>query len=125
MTLPSTEQPATMQAQLSFTDLDGEHRQLLERAISRILFTELAEVTYAQIIDGLPIADVAYDSRGPPHGGHPIDGGHEELCPGMLDKARQFRADFQPDVLVFNSKVRRRNLCSSIIHDPPLIDGVL
>lgn len=99
-----------MPAQLSFADLAGEHRQLLERAISRILSTELAEVTYAQIIDGLPIADVAYDSRGPPHPGHAIDGGHEELCPGMLDKARQFRAEFQPDVLTFNSKVREMTI---------------
>lgn len=93
--------------QLSIADLDGEHRQLLVRAIAAILSSELAEITYAQIIDGLPIGDVAYDSRRQPYDGHPIDHAHEELCPGMLDKAREFRDGFQPEVLTFNSQVSR------------------
>jgi hypothetical protein len=93
--------------QLSITDLDGEHRQLLVRAITRVLSTPLAEITYAQIIDGLPIADVAYESRDQPYDGHPMEHAHEELCPGMLEKAREFRDGFQPEILTFNSEVRR------------------
>ncbi|KAH6844655.1 hypothetical protein B0I37DRAFT_166406 [Chaetomium sp. MPI-CAGE-AT-0009] len=108
-TVPScaecAEQADTTPRQLSFADLDGEHRQLLERAITRILSTELAEITYAQIIDGLPTGDVAYESHIQPWGAHPIDSAHDELCPGMLERARQFRADFQPDALTFNSKL--------------------
>jgi hypothetical protein len=104
-TVPSAEQADTTPGQLSFADLDGEHRRLLERAIARILSTDLAEMTYAQIIDGLPTGDVAYESYNPPYDNHPIDSAHDELCPGMLDKARQFRADFQPDVLMFNAKL--------------------
>ncbi|KAK4235062.1 hypothetical protein C8A03DRAFT_46730 [Achaetomium macrosporum] len=72
--------------QLSVADLDGEHRELL-------------------IIDGLPIGDVAFHSRRYFHSGHPIDGAHEELCPGMLDKAREFCGQFQPEILKFNAQV--------------------
>ena len=39
------------------------HRKVLDRAIRNVLSTELAKFTYAQIIDGLPIADVAFDRR--------------------------------------------------------------
>jgi hypothetical protein len=98
-------QQETVSPQLSIADLDGEHRQLLVRAIERVLTTELAETTYAQIIDGLPIGDVAYDTRTPPYKGHPISHAHEELCPGMLDKAREFRAQIQPEVLQFDAQV--------------------
>ncbi|KAK3293434.1 uncharacterized protein B0H64DRAFT_326608 [Chaetomium fimeti] len=90
--------------QLSVADLDGEHYQLLVRAIERILTTELAEFTYAQIIDGLPTGDVACDSTVAPYDGHPIDHAHEQLCPGMLDKAREFRDGFRPEVLTFDAQ---------------------
>ncbi|KAK3903105.1 hypothetical protein C8A05DRAFT_43624 [Staphylotrichum tortipilum] len=87
--------------QLPLADLDGAHYDLLVRAISRVLFTEIAEITYAQIIDGLPIADVADDTPCPIYGNHTIFEVHEELCPGMLDKAREFRAQFQPEIMTF------------------------
>jgi hypothetical protein len=81
---------------------------LLVRAITRILSTDIAEETYAQIIDGLPISDVAFDRRVQFHKHHPIlHQAHEELCPGMLDKAREFRDGFRPDILTFDSQVRR------------------
>ncbi|KAG7290258.1 hypothetical protein NEMBOFW57_000257 [Staphylotrichum longicolle] len=109
---PDTERPTeevldSASAQLSITDLgDSEHFQLLVRAINRTLSTEVAEITYAQIIDGLPIADVAWDSRSQPHNGHPIlDNTHEELCPGMLDKARGFRREFRPEILSFDAQL--------------------
>jgi hypothetical protein len=108
--IPSAGQAETTPAQLSFANLDGKHRGLLERAIMRILSTELAEITYAQIIDGLPTGDVAYEGYTPVCGGHPIDSVHDRLCPGMLEKTRQFRADFQPDVLMFNAKVSKNHL---------------
>jgi hypothetical protein len=59
--------------QCSVADLDGDHRDLLTRAITRILATEIAEITYAQIIDGLPTSEVAYDSRDEPPPDHPIE----------------------------------------------------
>lgn len=85
--------------------LDAEHRRIFVRAIENILSTELAIFTYAQIIDGLPIADVAYDRRFPGlFGDHPIEE-HEELCPGALDKARELCKDWSPDAFLFNPEV--------------------
>lgn len=98
--------PPPESRQLSLAQVDGEHRWLLDRAISRILSTEIAEETYAQILDGLPTSSVAYDRRSPPHRNHPIAHAHRELCPGMLEKARKFRDDFCPDILMFGFKVR-------------------
>ncbi|KAH6618317.1 hypothetical protein B0J18DRAFT_371511 [Chaetomium sp. MPI-SDFR-AT-0129] len=86
-------------------DLDGEHQRLLVRAINRLLSTELAEFTFAQILDGLPTGDVAYDSPAMPYGEHPIGTVHDELCPGMVDKVREFRSQFQLDTLGFNSQL--------------------
>jgi hypothetical protein len=75
------------------------------RAISNLLSTELVLFTFAQIIDGLPTADVAWDRRYPDlHGEHPIEQ-HEDICPGVLDRARQFRRDFDPSILSFDPKV--------------------
>ena len=118
MSAPSTPPPVAKQSaedmeesrQLSIADLDGKHRELLVRAITRILLTEIAETTYAQIIDGLPTGDVAYDARKEPYnslegGVHPIDHAHNELCPGMLDKTREFRDGFRPEILRFNAEV--------------------
>ena len=109
----STASPADNQAaesrettgprQLSIADLgNGEHRRLLVGAIARVLSTDLAEMTYAQIIDGLPAGD---EARVAFYGSHPIHHAHNELCPGMLDKAREFRDAFQPEILVFDSQV--------------------
>ncbi|KAK3896884.1 hypothetical protein C8A05DRAFT_48276 [Staphylotrichum tortipilum] len=94
--------------QLSLAELDGEHARLLSRAISRVLSTEIAETTYAQIIDGLPTTPVAYDRRSPPSNKHPLARAHRQLCPGMLKKARAFRDDFCPDTLTFGLKVNSR-----------------
>lgn len=95
--------------QLSATVLDGDHREVLDRAVARILSTNIAEVTYAQIVDGLPIADVAYDSAaGGPYDWHPINDVYTQLCPGMLDKIREFRDGFRPEVLQFDSRVRSK-----------------
>ncbi len=115
-TAPGAEGPAANKAakslentasrQFSIADLgDGEHRRLLVGAIANILSTDLAEMTYAQIVDGLPTGDVAYEARVALYGFHPIDHAHNELCPGMLEKAREFRDAFQPEILAFDSQV--------------------
>ena len=44
--------------------LDGPHQQAVRLAISNILNTEIAETTYAQIVDGLPLIDVVRDVYG-------------------------------------------------------------
>ena len=90
-----------------FDDVKSEpHRKILTDAIRNVLSTELAHFTYAQIIDGLPTADVAWDRRAPGiFGDHIIDDVHEELCPGAMDAARDFYEKWDPSVLDFNPKV--------------------
>ncbi|KPM38672.1 hypothetical protein AK830_g7870 [Neonectria ditissima] len=89
-----------------YTIKEGDHHHVLSRAIKNVLGTELAIFTYAQIIDGLPTADVAWDRRLPGiSGDHPIDDVHEELCPGAMDKAREFYANWDPSILKFDPKV--------------------
>lgn len=93
---------------LSIDSLDDNHAELFTRAITRVLSTEIAEITYAQIIDGLPLSHVVNDTEGGgPPDGHPINKCHQELCPGVLVKTRQFREDFDPQILEFDSRVRK------------------
>ncbi|RSL83585.1 hypothetical protein CEP51_004445 [Fusarium floridanum] len=81
------------------------HRDILGRAIKNVLSTELAQFTYAQIIDGLPTGDVSWDRRYPGvFGEHPIDSDHEELCPGAMEKARKFYTQWSPEILMFDPK---------------------
>lgn len=83
-----------------------EHLDILERAISNVLSTELAIFTCAQLLDGLPIADVAFDRRFTGiEGEHIIEDVHENLCPGALEKARELYRDWDPSTLKFNPKV--------------------
>lgn len=86
--------------------LNSKHHDILLRAINNTLHSEIALFTYAQIIDGLPIADVAWDRRQPGlSGDHPIDE-HEELCPGSMDKAVEYCGKWKLEMLSFNPKVR-------------------
>lgn len=94
----ATEQGAR---QLSLESLAGEHRRVFYRATATILATDVAEVAYAQIIDGCPIEPPRHASTN----ALPIRPTHTELCPGMLEKAREFRDQFYPDILVFDFKV--------------------
>ncbi|KAK4171154.1 hypothetical protein QBC36DRAFT_340533 [Triangularia setosa] len=97
---------ADHRARIPLDKLDAEHRAVFVRAINNVLSTELAIFTYAQIIDGLPIGEVVYDSRlvDLPEG-HPLDTEHEELCPGAIEKAREVCQKWDPDILKFNPNV--------------------
>lgn len=75
--------------------LDDSHYCALQRAIRNLLDTNLAFATYAQIIDGLPTEDVAWDrSCHRLQASHPLVD-HSELCPGVADKLKAIKADFQ------------------------------
>lgn len=98
---------------MAFTEFaPGEHRDALLRAITNVLSTEVALFTFAQLVDGLPTADVCYDRRY--HnifGDHIIDEVHEELCEGAMDKAREMARDWDPSILKFSPKVLFACLC--------------
>lgn len=87
--------------------LDAEHQAVLVRAIRNVLASEEAVFTFAQIIDGLPTGDVAWD-RMTHHltGDHPLDE-HEELCPGAMDKARELCGRWRTEMLAFDPKLLR------------------
>lgn len=92
-------------ARISVAELDIEHREIFSRAISSVLNTNLAEFTYAQILDGLPTAEVFRNRyNGPLHIHHPLRR-HIELCPGVLERVKKHRDEFNPLDLSFDSKV--------------------
>lgn len=102
----TTEEDYAPTRKLSIADLEEGHRHYFVRAITQLVSTEIAEVPYAQLVDGLPLSDVAGD-RGYSafHYDHPIYEVHEELCPGMMDKTRKFRDEFQLETLRFDAEV--------------------
>ncbi|KAK1764961.1 hypothetical protein QBC33DRAFT_579903 [Phialemonium atrogriseum] len=86
--------------------LGGPHRDIFARAVSNVLATELAKITYAQIIDGLPLASVAEETESnllPDR--HPLFDVHTELCPGVLEKTEEFRAQFDPGSLELDANL--------------------
>lgn len=96
---------ADYRVRISIGNLDAAHRDVLIHAINNVLATENAIFTYAQIIDGLPIADVPWDQRNPGiRVDHPIEE-HEELCAGALDKAHEVYPQWDPAMLAFDPRV--------------------
>ncbi|KAK4182116.1 hypothetical protein QBC35DRAFT_396605 [Podospora australis] len=94
-------------SRVPFTDNGTEHYEIFSRALKKVLSTDLALETYAQIIDGLPTADIAYDRRSPGlFGDHPIEE-HEELCPGAVERAKEFRESFDISVLTLDPQLIR------------------
>lgn len=85
--------------------LDNEHKETFRQALRRLLSTPVAELTYAQILDGLPTEQSFRDSYVwmPCHPVYELE--HTELCEGFLDKARDFRAKFDPFDLRFKQSV--------------------
>ncbi|KAF4468892.1 hypothetical protein FALBO_4208 [Fusarium albosuccineum] len=82
--------------------LGDDHRDTFCRALANVLSTHLAEYTYAQILDGLPTEE-SLDEGYPRLQDHPVyELNHVELCEGFLDKAREFRAHFDPAELRFD-----------------------
>lgn len=85
--------------------LDGPHHDAVASAISNVLSTEIAETTYAQIVDGLPLIEVVNDDYGdimcPDHPIHQ----HTQLRDGVVDTVRRFRDEFDPNILQFDVPV--------------------
>ncbi|KAJ3524581.1 hypothetical protein NM208_g12004 [Fusarium decemcellulare] len=82
--------------------LGEDHKRIFIRALTNLLSTEAAEYTYAQILDGLPTEDSLRESylRLQDHPVYELN--HAELCEGFLEKAREFRAHFDPAELRFD-----------------------
>jgi len=90
-------------ARSSIKDLDVDHYTAFTNALTSILSTEKAEITYAEIIDGMPTAATWKDYSSVRHD---LVQKHYELCEGSLETAKEFRANFRPDSLQFDTTVR-------------------
>lgn len=96
------EQPPKISAAV----LDPEHYHPLISAIRNLLSTDLAAITFAQLIDGLPLVDTVWDMRGSLLlQGHPLIN-HDHLCDGAMEQLKAFRDVSEPDALTFDSRVR-------------------
>lgn len=91
---------------LSSMHMDVEHRDAFSHAMKTILAAPRTEHTMAQLVDGLPEAEAAFQTRGHHlgHEDHPLRG-HELLCDGALEKTRSLRDNFDLQSLDFDSHV--------------------
>ncbi|KAF5622168.1 uncharacterized protein FTJAE_11029 [Fusarium tjaetaba] len=100
----------------SLDRIEGHHYHSLAVALRNVLNTDIALVTFAQIIDGLPTADVVWDRYSATYEpSHPIVN-HKTLCEGALERAKAFRSKFSmADVMV--------DLELEKVHDPATTAG--
>ncbi|KAF5670125.1 hypothetical protein FCIRC_9033 [Fusarium circinatum] len=82
-------------------DLGIEHLSPFERALRRILETDIAEQTYAEVFDGLPLS-ASYLSFQFPQDGHPALE-HEELLEGSRERVCEFRSSLDISSLLFET----------------------
>ncbi|OAA65920.1 hypothetical protein SPI_02707 [Niveomyces insectorum RCEF 264] len=102
-------------ATLSMANLQDPHRQVLRRAVGNVLATPIADLTYAQIVDGLPVSSVALDTYyGNVCPGHPLLDEHVMLSPDVLERARQRRDSFDLNTLPFDAAVIHAYQSSSV-----------
>ena len=59
--------------------------------MANILATDLAELTFAQLIDGLPLWDVPIDQSKSTHSPEEPVFNHRKLCGGVMEKMRALR----------------------------------
>ena len=91
----------------SVASLPEQHQDTFTRAIANVLSSSVAEVTFGQIIDGLPLSDVALDTyEGYLCAFHPLVDTRLELSPGVLEQARSLRQTFDPTTLKMSAEVR-------------------
>lgn len=109
-------------SKVSLEVLEPKHHHILVRAIKNVLSTELAELTMAQLVDGLPLTSTGWDAQGTLiNWDHPLIQ-HEALCDGVMDQTRAFRDAFDPRILQLDSSVcsprqnHSRNLNTSADH---------
>lgn len=93
---------------MSPQDLDAEHGTPLRVALNNLLSTPVAEFTYAQMIDGMPVNTVYAEDHWFREDFPVIQ--HDKLCPGTLEKTRAFRSDFDYSSLSLDSEVSKCSL---------------
>lgn len=92
----TTPPPKSIEKSVVAQSLDGAHQVVFKRAMANILATELAGLTFAQLIDGLPLWDVAMDQSRKTHTKEEPVYNHKQLCHGAMEKMREMREQFDP-----------------------------
>lgn len=102
--------------------LRAPHRDILLGAIANVLSSPIAKQTYAQIVDGLPLANVASDLyTGSLCYQHPLLDEHRELCPGVAEEAQELCSALDTNTLLMPSQVRKSGCGWSSLSDALLI----
>lgn len=89
---------------MELEQLNSGHFEPLKQCLVNILSTQVAELTFAQIVDGMPLAST-YAEEHWFRDGLPVME-HEHLCPGVLEKTQRFRLEFDVHSLYFQPKVK-------------------
>lgn len=89
-------------SKLSIDLLGPDHHRILAQAIRNVLSTDLALITMAQLVDGLPLEANGWDAQGSLliHG-HPLIG-HDTLCHGVIERTTEFRDASDERTLCFD-----------------------
>jgi hypothetical protein len=91
---------------MSIATLEDGHRDAFIRALTNVLSSQIAEITYGQIVDGLPLSSVARDVYSDNVcSGHPLLNEHKELCPGVVEHLRRLGTNFDAGALKIQSQV--------------------
>ncbi|CAN8096479.1 unnamed protein product [Discula destructiva] len=88
--------------------LDEAHQAAFDTALSNVLSTTTAEITFAQILDGFPLKEVAFGNEGHGHTIRDLVCKHETICPGTMDRVTQFRESFESRKLDMEVEALRR-----------------
>lgn len=85
--------------------LDAAHAGAFQQVLTRILSSHVAEFTFSEILDGLP-TEKSYLDFHLRIAGHPVfELKHTSICPGVVQRIREFRDAFDPLTLSFSSSV--------------------
>ena len=88
------------------SSLRSDHLGAFIRALSNMISTELAEVTLAQIVDGLPVPSSSRDLvESGIHDSHPVYTERTKLCPGVSAKTQEILKCLDPASLQLESAV--------------------
>lgn len=85
--------------------LDAAHQDSFRRAVLNILSTDIAKTTFAQLVDGLPLSDVAFANSGHRNTIYDPVYRHKVLCPGIREKTESFRKSFEPVAMELDVEV--------------------
>lgn len=91
---------------MPLSDLDEAHFEPLARGITNVFSTKIAQDTFAELVDGVPLRKSHQEAHGRPLIDaltHPARQ-HTALCPGTLERMEEFKAKFVIQDLELDAK---------------------